>query len=135
MPVFVSGFEIALVPVLSSIRRLLKVPKLLLISSLLMSLWLSFPATAWANDTPVELFEVHCAGCHPNGANIIRRGKNLKQRALKRNGYGSAEAIATLITNGKGLMSAYGDQLSQEEINSLADYVLEQAAINWQPAK
>ena len=136
MPVFVPEFEIALVPVLSRVSLLLKLPRLLLIGSLVTSLWLSFPATtAWANDTPAELFEVHCAGCHPNGSNIIRRGKNLKQRALKRNGYESAEAIATLITNGKGLMSAYGDQLSQEEINSLADYVLEQAAVNWQPAK
>ena len=136
MPVFISGFEIALASSLSRILLLLKIPRLLLIGSLMMSLWLSFPATAWANDTSAaELFEVHCAGCHPNGANIIRRGKNLKQRALRRNGYESAAAIATLITNGKGLMSAYGDQLSQEEINSLADYVLEQAAVNWQPAK
>ncbi|MEM7063252.1 MAG: c-type cytochrome [Cyanobacteria bacterium P01_B01_bin.77] len=98
------------------------------------------PAIAWADnllstsDSAAELFEVHCAGCHPNGANIIRRGKNLKQKALKRHGYDSAAAIATLITHGKGLMSAYGEQLSPEEINRLANYVLDQAALNWKSA-
>ena len=102
---------------------------------LIASLWLVVATPARAETTPVELFEVHCAGCHPNGANIIRRGKNLKQRALKRHGYESIDAIATLITNGKGLMSAYGDQLSETEITSLANYILDQAAINWQPAK
>lgn len=108
-----------------------------LIGSLVICLWLSSATIAWANTTPSanELFDLHCAGCHPNGANIIRRGKNLKQKALKRHGYDSADQIATLITHGKGLMSAYGEQLSPQEITSLANYVLEQAAINWQPAK
>lgn len=103
---------------------------------LVASLWMSHTAAAWADGTsPDELFEIHCAGCHPNGANIIRRGKNLKQKALKRYGYESVDAIATLITNGKGLMSAYDDRLSQDEITSLASYVLEQAAVNWKPTK
>ena len=77
------------------------------------------------------LFETHCAGCHPNGANIIRRGKHLKQKALKRHGYESKDAITNLITNGKGLMSAYGETLTPEEINTLSQYVLDQAAIDW----
>ena len=100
------------------------------------SLWISTVTMAWADNTsPGELFEIHCAGCHPNGTNIIRRGKNLKQRALQRQGYESVHEIAALITNGKGLMSAYGDQLSEDEITNLANYVLEQAAVNWKPAK
>lgn len=108
----------------------------LFICCLVVSLWVSPSAIARADSLPpatpaAELFEVHCAGCHPNGANIIRRGKNLKPKALKRHGYDSADAIATLITNGKGLMSAYGDRLSPEEITRLANYVLDQAALNW----
>ena len=100
------------------------------------SLWFSTSAMAWADTIDSrKLFETHCAGCHPNGANIIRRGKNLKQRALKRHGYESMDAIATLITNGKGLMSAYSDQPSKDEITSLANYVLEQAAVNWKSVK
>ena len=78
-----------------------------------------------------ELFTVQCAGCHPRGGNIVRRGKTLKLRALKRNRVASVEAIATLITNGKGLMSAYGDRLSPEEIDLLATYVWENAQNNW----
>lgn len=78
------------------------------------------------------LFELHCAGCHPGGSNIIRRGKNLKQRALKRYGYTTPAAIAQLITQGKGLMSAYADTLSPEDIQTLAQYVLDQADHNWQ---
>ncbi|MGD1949166.1 MAG: c-type cytochrome [Leptolyngbyaceae cyanobacterium] len=96
--------------------------------------WIGTSAEVSA-ETTGELFKAQCAGCHPNGANIIRRGKNLKQKALKRYGYESADAIATLITNGKGLMSAYSDRLSEDEIASLASYVLEQAAVNWKPAK
>lgn len=104
----------------------------LLIGSLMLSLWLGTAPSAWAETAP-ELFTVNCAGCHPNGANIIRRGKNLKQKALKRQGYTSVDEITTLITNGKGLMSAYGEQLSPEDINTLAQYVLDQAAVNWKP--
>lgn len=81
--------------------------------------------------TASTLFEKECAGCHVNGGNIVRRGKNLKQRALKRHGVDSIEAIATLITNGKGLMSAYGDRLSPEAIDLLANYVWERAQENW----
>ena len=100
--------------------------------------WLLWSAPVWAEDSastiPIDaapLFETNCAGCHINGSNIIRRGKNLKQRALKRNGYEDVDAIATLIINGKGNMSAYRDKLSPEEINALAQYVLDRAAVNW----
>ncbi|WP_323367357.1 c-type cytochrome [Leptothoe sp. PORK10 BA2] len=108
--------------------------KRLLVCCLVVSVWLSTSAVAWAEPAP-QLFDVNCAGCHPNGANIIRRGKNLKQKALSRHGYTSVDAIATLITNGKGLMSPYDDRLSEDDIINLANYVLEQAANNWQPAK
>ncbi len=103
----------------------------------MISFWIVSPPVAWAHESSsaAELINMHCAGCHPNGGNIIRRGKNLKQRALKRNGYDSIDAISTLITNGKGLMSAYGDQLTEEEIGSLAHYVLEQAEIDWRASR
>ena len=78
-----------------------------------------------------ELFEQHCSGCHIGGGNIIRRGKNLKLQALQRNHVDTPEAIATLITNGKANMSAYGDRLSPEEIDLLTTYVLEQAQTGW----
>lgn len=119
-------------------RRCLHVviSKYVLIGCLIIHFWICLPAIARADNTsPADLFEIHCAGCHPNGANIIRRGKNLKQRALKRYGYTSVAPIAKLITNGQGLMSAYADRLSTDDITDLANYVLDQAAINWKPAK
>ncbi|WP_272061784.1 c-type cytochrome [Oscillatoria sp. CS-180] len=78
-----------------------------------------------------ELFSQQCAGCHINGGNIVRRGKNLKLRALQRNHVDSIEAIAQLITNGKGAMSAYGDRLSAEDIDLLAHFVWDKAQVNW----
>ena len=133
MSVFVSKFALG-----SKVSHLSRVWKLLLrccvMFFLVVGLWLGTSAEVSA-ETTGELFKAQCAGCHPNGANIIRRGKNLKQKALNRYGYQSVDAITTLITNGKGLMSAYSDRLSEDEIASLANYVLEQAAVNWKPAK
>jgi cytochrome c6 len=94
---------------------------------------LSFPALSFAADVPngAQIFEMQCAGCHINGGNIVRRGKDLKLGTLKKNGVDSVEAIATLVSNGKGNMSAYGDRLTPEEIAAVSAYVLEQAQQNW----
>lgn len=90
------------------------------------------PAMAAAIEADgATLFEIQCAGCHPQGNNIIRRGKNLKLRALQRNHVDSVAAIATLVTQGKGNMSAYSDQLSEAEIEAVSTYVWEQAQLNW----
>lgn len=78
-----------------------------------------------------KIFQAQCAGCHPNGGNIIRRGKNLKLRALKRNKVDSIESISDLVTNGKNNMSAYGDRLSKIEIENVSNYVLKMAENNW----
>lgn len=78
-----------------------------------------------------KIFESNCAGCHINGGNIIRRGKNLKAKALKKYGYNSIEGIVEIVSNGKNNMSAYKDRLSQDEIKSVATYVLDQADKNW----
>lgn len=91
------------------------------------------PVLAIAADlqTGAEIFEVHCSGCHVNGGNIIRRGKNLKQNALEKNGYSTVEAIAQIVTNGKANMSAYKERLTPEQIQTVSAYVLEQAATGW----
>lgn len=92
------------------------------------------PSSAWA-ETPVPdgaaLFEINCVGCHPQGNNIIRRGKTLKIKALQRNGVDSLDAIATLVTNGKNNMSAYADTLTAPEIEAVSAYVLQQAEKDW----
>ena len=102
---------------------------------------LGFVQSAWADastesNSMVEgavLFETHCAGCHPKGGNIIKRGKTLKLKPLTRRHLDSEAAIASLVTQGKGLMSAYGETLTLEEINTVSTYVWEQAQTNWKP--
>jgi cytochrome c6 len=78
-----------------------------------------------------KIFEAHCAGCHANGGNIIRRGKNLQLKALIKYKMDSIATISNLVINGKGVMSAFGDRLTPEEIADVAEYVLERAANNW----
>ncbi|HEY9635099.1 MAG TPA: c-type cytochrome [Coleofasciculaceae cyanobacterium] len=96
---------------------------------------LSFTFSPWvlAADTAngAKIFSVQCAGCHVNGGNIVRRGKTLNKRALKRNGMDSEDAIASLVTNGKNNMSAFKDRLSANQIEDVSAYVLEQAEKGW----
>lgn len=96
------------------------------------TLTISFSPASLATDTNgAKIFETHCAGCHINGGNIIRRGKTLKQKALKKYGMDSLEAIANIVSNGKNNMSAYKDRLSEQQIQDVSTYVLEQAAKDW----
>ncbi|MEG3904989.1 c-type cytochrome [Microcoleus sp. B4-C5] len=81
--------------------------------------------------TAAEVFSANCAGCHINGGNIIRRGKNLKQKALKKYGMDSIANISNLVTNGKGIMPAYKDRLSEQQIIDVSAYVLSQAETDW----
>lgn len=100
---------------------------------LLIALTFAFNPPALAADTAngAKIFSVQCAGCHVNGGNIVRRGKTLKLKALRRNHMDSQDAIATLVANGKNNMSAYKDRLSAKEIEDVATYVLEQAEKGW----
>lgn len=109
-------------------------PRLLIsfIFCCLISILISSSVLADTNlERGVKIFQANCAGCHANGGNIVRRGKNLKLKALHKNHVDTQEAIATLVTNGKGNMSAYGDKLSAEEITSVSAYVLQRAEANW----
>ncbi|CDN11730.1 MAG: c-type cytochrome [Richelia sp.] len=92
-----------------------------------------FPSTAFAANTTngAKIFEANCAGCHINGGNIVRRGKNLKMRTLKMYGMDSVDAIASIVTNGKNNMSAYKERLTEQEIQDVAAYTLQQAQQNW----
>lgn len=94
---------------------------------------ITFSPSALAADTTngAKIFSAQCAGCHINGGNIVRRGKTLKQKALKRNGVDSLEAIASVVANGKNNMSAYKDRLTEQQIEDVSVYVLEQADKGW----
>ena len=103
----------------------------LIILGVLLLTTLIKPVQAEEINDGAKLFSIHCVGCHPQGKNIIRRGKNLKLRALKRNQVDNLDAIINLVTYGKNNMSAYKEKLSFDEIESVSKYVLEQAKNNW----
>ncbi|MBD0263040.1 MAG: c-type cytochrome [Tolypothrix sp. Co-bin9] len=104
---------------------------IILLILILLNVNLISPALAADTVNGTQIFSVHCAGCHINGSNIIRRGKNLKMKALKKNNMDSIEAIASIVTNGKNNMSAYKDRLTEQQIQDVAAYVLEQAEKDW----
>jgi cytochrome c6 len=135
-------------------KSLVKCPlKRLLAIAFLTLILLALPAPVFAADLPTSLptdlpvnaassepagaatgakvFEIHCAGCHLNGGNIVRRGKNLKLKTLQKNQMDSIVAIAEIVTNGKNNMSAYRDRLTEPQIQEVAAYVLKQAEQNW----
>ncbi|MGI8502373.1 MAG: cytochrome c6 PetJ [Hassallia sp.] len=104
---------------------------IILVIFILLNINLISPTLADDTVNGTQIFSVHCAGCHLNGSNIIRRGKNLKMKALKKNNMDSIEAIASIVTNGKNNMSAYKDRLTEQQIQDVATYVLEQAEKDW----
>ena len=95
--------------------------------------FISFPIELNALDAELgeNLFKNHCAGCHLNGGNIIRRSKNLKISSLKRNGFDSTEAIAKIAREGIGIMDGYKHQLGENGDQALAYWVWEQAQKAW----
>lgn len=113
-------------------KMLLKqILSLVLVIPIAVAIASSVPALAADTLDGAKIFETQCAGCHINGGNIVRRGKNLKQKALKKYGMDSIEAIANIVTNGQGNMSAYKDRLTSEEIQAVSAYVLNQAETGW----
>ena len=108
--------------------------RLIATASAVLILFTSFTHSALAGETSGEgafLFGQHCAGCHVNGGNIIRRGKNLKLATLQRHGLDSTDAIANIARNGIGQMSDYGDQLGEGGDELVAAWILEQAQNAW----
>ena len=95
--------------------------------------FLSLPKELVALDTDSgkNLFKNHCAGCHINGGNIIRRSKNLKISSLKRNGIDDPETIAKIARQGVGIMRGYEDELEDNGDKIVANWVWEQAQKAW----
>ena len=77
------------------------------------------------------LFDQHCAGCHINGGNIIRRGKNLKLKTLERDEIATVMAIAAIAREGRGQMRGYADVLGTDGDQLVAEWVLMRAQNAW----
>jgi cytochrome c6 len=77
------------------------------------------------------LFAQHCAGCHWNGGNVIRRSKTLKLAALRRAGLEGPEALARVAAGGVGQMGGYGEVLGPGGAEAVGAWAWEQALANW----
>ena len=93
-------------------------------------LWQSSSALGLSG-SGAKLFDLHCAGCHPNGGNIIRRGRTLKLKALERRELNNPEAIAQIAREGIGQMSGYADALGEGNDNVVAEWIWQQAQNAW----
>ena len=82
-------------------------------------------------DLGKNLFSNHCAGCHINGGNIIRRSKNLKISSLKHNDIDNPEDIARIARQGIGIMNGYKEQLGDNGDQIVANWIWEQAQKAW----
>uniref|UniRef100_A0A0G4FGQ2 Cytochrome c-553 n=1 Tax=Chromera velia CCMP2878 TaxID=1169474 RepID=A0A0G4FGQ2_9ALVE len=88
------------------------------------------PASAFAEGDP-ELGELvfsgNCAACHAGGNNVVKTEKTLKKAALDENGMNSFDKVVYQVTNGKNAMPAFGGRLSEDDIQNVASFVLDQA--------
>ena len=103
------------------------------INLLCLFFFIALPKNLLALDTDSGkvLFRNHCAGCHLNGGNIIRRSKNLKIASLKKNGIHDPESIAKIARQGVGIMDGYKEQLGDNGDQIVANWIWEQAQKAW----
>jgi cytochrome c6 len=83
-------------------------------------------------ETGEKLFQFNCSVCHPNGKNIMIPEKSLELQSLNANGMTSISSITYQVTNGKNGMPAFGDRLSQKEIEKIAHYILFESVKNFE---
>jgi cytochrome c6 len=57
--------------------------------------------------------------------------KTLKKEALGKYGMDSLEAIVSQVTNGKNAMPSFKGRLNTQQIEDVANYVLEQSEKGW----
>lgn len=103
---------------------------LLLASAVVVFLW-ETPALAGEHHQGAKIFTANCAACHIGGGNIILAHKSLKKHVLEKYRMDSIEAIAQQVKHGKKAMPAFKGRLDDHQIDEVAAYVLEQAALGW----
>ena len=78
-----------------------------------------------------QIFNANCSACHIGGNNVIIANKTLRKEALEKYGMKSLAAIKDQVTHGKNAMPAFGGRLQEDEIEAVANYVLNQAEKGW----
>ena len=78
-----------------------------------------------------KVFSANCASCHVKGGNLVNPAKTLKRPDLEKFEMASLAVIKTQVTNGKAAMPAFKGRLTDEQIENVANYVLDQAEKDW----
>nr|YP_009244536.1 cytochrome c553 [Agarophyton chilense]AMK96778.1 cytochrome c553 [Agarophyton chilense]ASP44673.1 cytochrome c553 [Agarophyton chilense]UAD84292.1 cytochrome c553 [Agarophyton chilense] len=82
-------------------------------------------------DAGEQIFSANCSACHANGNNAIMPDKTLKSDVLSENSMNSIDAITNQVKNGKNAMPAFGARLTDEDIDNVANYVLNKSENGW----
>nr|YP_009396924.1 cytochrome c553 [Spyridia filamentosa]ARW66110.1 cytochrome c553 [Spyridia filamentosa] len=78
-----------------------------------------------------DIFNSKCAACHAGGQNAVAPEKTLEIDVLTTNEMNSVEAIIKQVTNGKNAMPSFSAQLESDDIENVANYVLNQSKKGW----
>jgi cytochrome c6 len=113
------------------IRRMRTLLATIVLSVVVLTTWISQPALAADAAAGGKVFNANCAACHAGGGNAINGAKTLKKDALTANGKDTVDAIVAQVTNGKGAMPAFKGRLNDDQIQSVALYVLDKADKGW----
>lgn len=108
-----------------------KLLSIILLAIALLAVTLQRPTIAAEVSVGAKLFNANCAACHAGGVNRVVANKNLKKEALEKYKMYSKEAIVNQVRKGKGAMPAFGTRLKPEQIEEVANYVLESADKGW----
>ncbi|GAB5371004.1 hypothetical protein AAMO2058_001541800 [Amorphochlora amoebiformis] len=99
-------------------------------------------ARAELDSSILDLFALKCQGCHQAGGNVFG-GPNLKKNDLAKNNLLDLEVLANYLAKGKKQMPGFGEEctpkractfgerLSKEKLQEVAEYVLSQAESDW----
>ena len=82
-------------------------------------------------DNGAKVFTANCASCHVGGGNIINRAKTLSEADLTKYGMNSLDKVIAQVTNGKPPMPSFKTRLTAEQIEDVANYVLDKAVSGW----
>lgn len=97
----------------------------------LLTFTLQRPSQAAEVSVGAKLFNANCASCHAGGVNRVIAAKSLQKDALEKYKMYSKEAIVNQVTNGKGAMPSFRGRLKPQQIEEVADYVLEESDKGW----
>ena len=107
-------------------ERVIRTTSLTVFSALLAGAWLLMPAYRTQAKNAAPTYDAKCAMCHSkDGGGNTPMGKSMKVPDLRSKAVQSKSnaELADVIAKGKGVMPAYGSQLSKQQINDLVAYV------------